>query len=715
MIASEAGSVWDVDHWVRCSDEERSAVAWTVLNRLESGEHGQTFEEVVTEPGQYAYNQEPTLEINELSRKLIEGQIPDPIAGATHFFSPISMPKEGEPTDGFDVGGGLHEVPGIADRVYFPSWTNTMTWVGDLDNIRTAYFMFYRLNQLPIANFTYSPENPSSNRQINFNASSSYDPDGTIVSYAWVFGDSSSASGIETTHSYYEASTYAVTLIVTDNDGAISAKVVGIPVCLYPSEEISAPSSGPPSLEFVNLNEEKQVELYEVINLVLNVEQAKAEREEINEDTLFDYMNIMLKQLDPKQKDEDLQETDIIRDNALSEAEELTVSFLGQIAGAGITFLSGIPAPFLGEGSKLLGFELGESLVLGDLGSATVIYPEIGRMEIIYRPSQNKILINAYLEGSVNKNIFLIIPVEFIPLKTTWGTYICSPMWCGITCPPEAAVKEPIPKLEDVQIEIVDIQSPGELRVYDSYDRVTGLVNGVVKVEIPDAWYIDGTVVLFSPSDSYWYEVLGTDEGTYGLIALSTENREVNTLTLTGVLLSVATVHRYTIDWGALSQGEEGVTKEVDSDGDGTSEQITIIQPPVPLFTCSSENPVAAEEVTFDASESYDADGAIVSYEWNFGDGTTSSGRVVTHAYSTVGDYTVSLTVTDDDGALSTYSLSIQIREREQGLPTWVWIAVGAVIGILGILVGAAVVRRRKTQDKAAKVKAHEPPDASGR
>ncbi len=145
VIASEAGSVWDVDRWVRCTDEERSAVGWTVLNRVSSGTFGQTVKEVVTAPAQYAHNQEPTSEIRELARKLLEGQIPDATGGATHFFSPISMPKQGESTTGFDVEGGLHVVPGIAKKVYFPSWTKTYTWVGDLNSVRRAYFMFYQL------------------------------------------------------------------------------------------------------------------------------------------------------------------------------------------------------------------------------------------------------------------------------------------------------------------------------------------------------------------------------------------------------------------------------------------------------------------------------------------------------------------------------------------------------------------------------------------
>lgn len=56
----------------------------------------------------------------------------------------------------------------------------------------------------------------------------------------------------------------------------------------------------------------------------------------------------------------------------------------------------------------------------------------------------------------------------------------------------------------------------------------------------------------------------------------------------------------------------------------------------------------------FDASKSSDSDGSIVSYEWSFGDSSSASGKTQTHAYSAAGDYDVSLTVTDSDGATDT-------------------------------------------------------------
>lgn len=56
--------------------------------------------------------------------------------------------------------------------------------------------------------------------------------------------------------------------------------------------------------------------------------------------------------------------------------------------------------------------------------------------------------------------------------------------------------------------------------------------------------------------------------------------------------------------------------------------------------------------VAFDASLSEDPDGEIVSYSWDFGDGTTASGAHVQHLFPrSHAEYLVTLTVTDDDGA----------------------------------------------------------------
>ncbi|MBL8297284.1 MAG: M4 family metallopeptidase [Rhodanobacteraceae bacterium] len=71
-------------------------------------------------------------------------------------------------------------------------------------------------NQSPVASFTATP----SGLTVALNGSGSSDPDGTISSYTWNFGDGTTGSGASTTKTYSSAGTYTVTLTVTDNQGA---------------------------------------------------------------------------------------------------------------------------------------------------------------------------------------------------------------------------------------------------------------------------------------------------------------------------------------------------------------------------------------------------------------------------------------------------------------------------------------------------------------
>jgi len=71
---------------------------------------------------------------------------------------------------------------------------------------------------------------------------------------------------------------------------------------------------------------------------------------------------------------------------------------------------------------------------------------------------------------------------------------------------------------------------------------------------------------------------------------------------------------------------------------------------PAGSFTFDPAAPEVDETVTFDASNSSDLNGNIVSYEWDYGDQTTGSGVNSTHAYSSEGIYTVTLTIIDNDG-----------------------------------------------------------------
>jgi len=73
-----------------------------------------------------------------------------------------------------------------------------------------------RTNRPPAASFTASAQDLAA----VFDASGSTDPDGSVASYAWAFGDQTSGTGRTTAHTYATAGTYQVTLTVTDDLGA---------------------------------------------------------------------------------------------------------------------------------------------------------------------------------------------------------------------------------------------------------------------------------------------------------------------------------------------------------------------------------------------------------------------------------------------------------------------------------------------------------------
>lgn len=84
--------------------------------------------------------------------------------------------------------------------------------------------------------------------------------------------------------------------------------------------------------------------------------------------------------------------------------------------------------------------------------------------------------------------------------------------------------------------------------------------------------------------------------------------------------------------------------------------------PPVALTTGTTPTSGTAPlTVSFVGSSSYDPDGAIASYLWNFGDGTSSTLSNLSHTYSAAGTYNASLTVTDNSGAKSVGTVTIVV------------------------------------------------------
>ncbi len=91
-------------------------------------------------------------------------------------------------------------------------------------------------NAIPVAQAQATPVSGVAPLTVSFDASGSYDPDGTIASYSWDFGDGGGGSGVTVSHTYISAGTYDATLTVTDNKGATNEYWLTISVSPDPSK-----------------------------------------------------------------------------------------------------------------------------------------------------------------------------------------------------------------------------------------------------------------------------------------------------------------------------------------------------------------------------------------------------------------------------------------------------------------------------------------------
>ncbi len=123
------------------------------------------------------------------------------------------------------------------------------------------------------------------------------------------------------------------------------------------------------------------------------------------------------------------------------------------------------------------------------------------------------------------------------------------------------------------------------------------------------------------------------------------------------------TTHTYT------DPGEYAVALTVTDDALNTDTRrrtLTVRGNETPTATLTPRAPsvVVDQEITFRGRFSEDPDGSIATYEWEFGDGTTAEGPFVDHSYDGPGEYTVTLTVTDDDGGTDRATTTVTVREN---------------------------------------------------
>ncbi|HIC90874.1 MAG TPA: PKD domain-containing protein, partial [Syntrophaceae bacterium] len=203
----------------------------------------------------------------------------------------------------------------------------------------------------------------------------------------------------------------------------------------------------------------------------------------------------------------------------------------------------------------------------------------------------------------------------------------------------------------------VYLHSPARLHAIDEQGRHIGINNsGFLEVQMPEARYFGGeheSIVIFNTSNVTFYTT-GIENGTFDLIIEKSSVREKEQLIFQDIETTSQTITTFNPVTNQLN---------IDTNGDGMAE--TSLIPPVANFTFSLSSPEIGQKISFNASSSYDPDGYITNYQWDFGDGnlTTTDQPIIEHTYSSAGNYTVTLTVTDDDGLSASISKQISVSE----------------------------------------------------
>jgi len=341
--------------------------------------------------------------------------------------------------------------------------------------------------------------------------------------------------------------------------------------CEYQTVVDSIPVVGSILLETMALDTIQRADLHAIIEAAIELERIDLQSQGGYDSSLFGDFKLMLDQIHP-----DLCADNLFVDNKdfqLSEGEELYVQFASGFAGVLVSWVSGGVVPGLVT-SFIVG-KVGEELayssvpILSSLHVAVVTYPVKGTMYIIFDSDESKIIVTAFMNES-DKSIVMEIPLKEPEFSIYWNRYLTTgffQLWLN-------DVHELItPK--SVNTIIYDLDSPAEIRVYDAQNNFTGLSNGEVINNISNSFYDrnEEMVIILNAVGTYTTEIIGTNNSTYDLTitSVSDDGEECNFKAL-DISTTSGAVHQYTIDWDALSGGEEGVTVQVDSDGDGITD-----------------------------------------------------------------------------------------------------------------------------------------------
>ncbi|GAA4373697.1 PKD domain-containing protein [Paeniglutamicibacter cryotolerans] len=526
------------------------------------------------------------------------------------------------------------------------SGTNRTWFIGSLDEFAVYSYPLstasvqehYRLgtnqaipNDSPVADFTVS----KAGLRATVDASASSDPDGSVVSYSWDFGDQSTGNGIFTNHDYAEPGTYEITLTVTDNRGATATKKLSVTVVEVPNVmpvadfEVSGTGRAVSVDASASTDSDGTLTGYAWNFGDGTLKTGKTATHTYSADGTF---TITLTVTDNRQGTGTKAKT-------FKAAEVQTLTFVDSVGASISSAAAKVTVPQT--------VKAGDGLVLfttSNSTTATLTEPSgVTGWTKLGDESVGGVRTRAYTKVAVTSDAGKQMTLSSdATVKTSLSLMVYRGLatnWIA-----DSAVEVTSSSSATKQAPAVTVAVPGSTIV--SYWADKGSIDNSITPPTGDE--------LRDSAD-------GTGSGR--MISVSSDHVTMSTGTFAGTTATMGTASARTAMWSlVLNPGNGG--------GTAPSNEI-----PTAAFSLG----VADLKVSVDGSTSSDPDGQVTSYAWDFGDGTTATGPTATHTYAAPGLISVSLTVADNSGAHSaTVTKTATVSAPDPGTGTPLDFVVGA-------------------------------------
>jgi PKD repeat protein len=568
------------------------------------------------------------------------------VGQAVSFNGGGSSDPDGDPiTYSWDFGDGSSGTGATPTHTYATGGVFTVTLTVNDGCTSSQCSTTADINAPPICDAA-GPYTGNVGQAVSFDGTGSSDPDGTIATYAWNFGDGGTGTGATPSHTYATGGLFTVTLTVTDNDGASSNCETTADINTPPICDADGPYSGtvgqPVSFDGTGSSDPDGT----IVAYVWNFGDGSTGTGATPTHTYATggVFTVSLMVTDNDGASSSCQTTADINTPPTCDAGGPYSGTIGQpvqFDGTGSTDPDGTIASYawsFGDGSTGTGATPTHTYATGGVFAVTLtVTDNDGASSTCETTADINTPPVCDANGPYSGTAGQSITFDGTGSSDPDGT-ITSYAWnfgdggtgsgpnpthtyaTGGTFAVTLAVTDDDSASSTCET-TADINSPP---VCDADGPYNGTVNVAVQFDGTGSSDPDGTIA------SYAWDF---GDGGTGTGASPTH--------------TYATAGNFTVT--LIVTDNEGASSTCTTTANITE---TPNEPPL----CDANGPysgTAGVPVSFDGSNSSDPDGTIVSYEWDFGDSGTGTGATPTHTYATAGTFTVSLTVTDDDGGSS--------------------------------------------------------------